>query len=120
MALSVGEDVVIPAREATHEEPAVQRADIETLLCSLRGHGYRPDAPGGAGSHHLNALWSLAYACGKAPEPTEVYQSPAAFLLPATDFFAGHPDEIREALRPKLSWSCCATTRSRSSRWKRG
>ena len=81
----------------------MQRADILTLLVSLREREASSETPG-TGSHQLNALWSLAYACGKAPEPSEVYRSPGAFVLPATDFFAAHPDEIREAIRSRLSW----------------
>lgn len=81
----------------------MRRADIQALLVSLRERELNSETPG-MGSHQLNALWSLAYACGEAPKPFEVYRSPGAFVLPATDFFAAHPDEIREALRPRLSW----------------
>lgn len=81
----------------------MRQADVQTLLARLRAQAIGPDAPN-IGSHQLNAHWSLACASGQPPEPWEVYRSPGAFVLPATDFFARHTDEIQEALRPKLSW----------------
>lgn len=78
-------------------------ADIEALLRSLRQQALA-EGIDKLGSHQLDAHWSLAYACGQAPEPWEMCRVPALHMMPATDFFAGHQLEIQEALKPKATW----------------
>ncbi len=56
------------------------------------------------GSHQLDAHWSLAYACGEAPADWELYRVPALHLMPATEFYYDHPEEIQTALQPKATW----------------
>lgn len=78
-------------------------SDTEALLRSLRQQaaavGFEQ-----IGSHQLDAHWSLAYACGQSPEPWEMYRVPWLYLMPVTEFYGGHADEIQEALRPVATW----------------
>lgn len=77
--------------------------NVEALLRSLRRQAL-VEGMEKIGSHQLDAHWSLAYACGQPPEPWEIYRVPSLHLMPTTEFFAGHPTEIREALKPKATW----------------
>lgn len=56
------------------------------------------------GSHQLDAHWSVAYACGQAPEAWELYRAAPLHLIPCTRFFLEHPGEIQDAIRPYATW----------------
>jgi hypothetical protein len=81
----------------------INEPEIESLLSKLRQYALAK-GPKSLGGHQLNAHWSLAYACGQPPTPWEIYESPRHFLMPLTDFFGRHRDEIQEALKPKATW----------------
>lgn len=81
----------------------MQKSEIVTLLRSLREQALAEEADT-LGSHQLDAHWSLGYACGQPPEPWEMYRVPFLHLIPSTDFYIGHPEEIQEALRPRATW----------------
>lgn len=77
-------------------------AEIDTLLRTLRN--WVAATPEKLGSHQLDAHWSLAYVCGAAPEPWELYRVPALSLMPATRFFVEHKAEIEAALQTHATW----------------
>jgi len=56
------------------------------------------------GSAQLDAHLSVAYACGEPPEPWEIYRVPSLHLMPSTDFYVSHSDEIQEVLGPLTTW----------------
>lgn len=56
------------------------------------------------GSHQLDAHWSVAYACGQAPEAWELYRAASLHLIPCTRFFLEHSGEIQAAIRPHATW----------------
>jgi hypothetical protein len=81
----------------------MRRAEIVTLLQYLRAQAKNVDGDI-LGSHQLDAHWSLAFACNHPPEPWELYRAADFHKIPTTDFFATHPIEIQEALKPKTTW----------------
>ena len=81
----------------------MRKSEIETLLRSLRQQAIANGADK-IGSHQLDAHWSLAYASDLPPELWELYRVPFLHLMPATDFFINHPQEIQEALKSRASW----------------
>lgn len=81
----------------------MRKSEIETLLRSLRQQAIDNGADK-IGSHQLDAHWSLAYVSDLPPEPWEIYRVPFLHLMPATDFFIRHPQEIQEALKSRTSW----------------
>lgn len=81
----------------------MQKSEIEALLRSLRQQALTEGADK-LGSHQLDAHWSLAFACNQPPEPSEMYRVPSLHLMPCTDFFTKHPEEIQEALKPRATW----------------
>jgi hypothetical protein len=81
----------------------MQEQAIEALLRSLREQALAAGTDK-LGSHQLNAHWSLAYACGQPPQPWEVYRVPVLHLMPATDFYHSHAEEIQATSKPKLTW----------------
>lgn len=56
------------------------------------------------GSHQLDAHWSIAYASQQLPEAWEIYRAPSLHIMPRTDFYVNHANEIQEALKPVLTW----------------
>jgi hypothetical protein len=81
----------------------MQTTAIIRLLCDLRAQA-KASIDGRLGSHQLAAHWSLAVACHQPPEPWEMYRATDTTRIPFTEFFAAHPLEIQEALKPKATW----------------
>jgi hypothetical protein len=77
--------------------------EITRLLNDL--HAQAKAAPDDRlGGHQLAAHWSLAVACNQPPKSWEMYRATNFTNIPTTDFFAAHPLEIQEALKPRATW----------------
>src|SRR5436190_13680158 len=85
------------------EGTVVTLNDIQATLRLLRQQA--ASAPESVGSHQLHAHWSLAYACGEAAEPSEMYRAPGLQLMPCTEFYVGHASEIEVALKREATHS---------------